>query len=384
MNKLIEKHSVPLARPSISDEDVEAVIGVLRSKWLAHGEFNHRFEELFAEMMGVSHAISMNSCTSALEAALLVAGIRGEVIIPSFTWVATANVVVLSGATPVFCEVDPITRNVTADLIAEKITPRTEAVICVHYGGQPCNMTEIVALCEKHGLFLIEDSAETIGATWEGSATGTFGVGCFSFFPTKNITTGEGGMLTCHDDFYAQKVRALIAHGIMSTTYAREKVQRPWLRAAETVGRNFRLPNPLAALGYQQMKRLPEFNARRQALARRYDDHFKTYAPIIKTPTVAEGATHVYQMYTILVPEYMRDHMILYLRDNDIGASVHFDPPVHIQPYYLAQGWKEGDLPITEALSREIITLPIYPDLTDAEQDWVIHCVGQAIEKFSA
>lgn len=384
VNKTVNKHSVPLARPSITQEDIDAVVEVLHSKWLAHGEFNHRFEEIFAEMMDVPHAISMNSCTSALEAALLVAGIKGEVIIPSFTWVATANVVVLSGATPVFCEIDPATRNVTAERIAEKITPRTEAVICVHYGGQPCNMTEIVALCEKHGLFLIEDSAETIGATWEGKATGTFGVGCFSFFPTKNITTGEGGMLTCQDDDYAQKVRALIAHGIMSTTYAREKVQRPWLRAAETVGRNFRLPNPLAALGYQQMKRLPMFNERRQELARRYNEHLAHYAPIIQTPVVAQGATHVYQMYTILVPEYMRDKMILYLRDNDIGASVHFDPPVHVQPYYLSQGWKEGDLPITERLAREIITLPIYPDLTDDEQDWVIHCVGQAVEKYSA
>ncbi|MCA9694382.1 MAG: DegT/DnrJ/EryC1/StrS aminotransferase family protein, partial [Myxococcales bacterium] len=183
---------VPLCRPCIGDEEINAVIEVIKSGWMAHGPYNHKFEEAFAAYLGVKHAIVMNSCTSALEVALRVPRIRGEVITPSFTFVATANTCLTSGATPVFCEVDEATRNVTAATIAERITPRTEAVMVVHYGGQVCQMDEIVALCERKGLRLIEDSAETLGATWRGRQAGSFGTGCFSFFPTKNITTGEG------------------------------------------------------------------------------------------------------------------------------------------------------------------------------------------------
>jgi len=284
--------------------------------------------------------------------------------------------------TPFFCDVDGPTRNVTAETIEARITSRTEAVIPVHYGGQPCQMEEIVRLCEKHSLLLIEDSAETLGATWKGRQAGSFGIGCFSFFPTKNITTSEGGMLTCHDDEFACKVRALISHGIASTTLAREKATRPWLRAAEMAGHNYRMPNPLAALGYCQLQRLGELNARRIALAQRYNTFLGPLAPMIRIPAVVEGATHVYQMYTIEVRADLRDAIVRHLRARGVGASVHFDPPVHLQPYYLEQGAYryKGMLPITERLAQELITLPIYPDMTDAEQDWVVHCLQEALE----
>jgi perosamine synthetase len=377
----MEKRQVPLCRPSIGDQEIEAVVQVLQSGWLAHGEYNHKLEEAFAQLIGVPHAISLNSCTSALEIALRVAGVRGEVVVPSMTFVATANVVVTNGATPVFCEVDGPTRNATAGAIAERITPRTEAVIVVHYGGQPCQMDEIVRLCERHHLLLIEDSAETLAATWQGRQAGSFGIGCFSFFPTKNITTGEGGMLTYRDDEFARKARALISHGIASTTMAREKSERPWLRAAEMAGHNYRLANPLAALGYYQLLRLEEMNDRRQALARRYDDLLASLSPSVRSPIVADGATHVYQMYTIEVGDGMRDAVLRYLRANGVGASVHFDPPVHLQPYYLELGDGPGSLPVTERLAGELITLPIYPDMTEADQDWVIKCLGDALEE---
>lgn len=377
----MERRNVPLARPSITQEEIDTVVEVLKSGWLAHGEYNHRFEEAFAEKIGVPHAISMNSCTSALEAALQAANIRGEVIIPSFTWVATANVVILARAKPIFCEIDPATRNVTAETIAEKITPQTEAVIVVHYGGQPCPMDEITALCERHGLFLIEDSAETIGATWNNRQAGSYGVGCFSFFPTKNITTAEGGMLTCKNDAFNKKVRGLIAHGVLSTTLAREKIERPWLRAAEMAGHNFRMPNPLAALGYGQIQRLDEMNAKRIQLADRYNQKLESLRATIQLPYVAPEATHVYQMYTILAPTDTRDQLLNFMRENGVGASAHFDPPVHLQPFYTEQGWKEGDLPITEELAKRIITLPIYPDMTEEEQDWVIYCLTNGLEE---
>jgi perosamine synthetase len=349
----------------------------LRSGWIAHGEYNHKFEELFACVIGVPHAISMNSCTSALEVALAVKGIKGEVIVPSMTWVATANVVVTAGATPIFCEVDPATRNMTVDRIASCLTPRTEAVIVVHFAGQPCRMDEIVALCEKHSLFLIEDSAETLGATWRGRQAGSFSVGCFSFFPTKNITTCEGGMLTCSDAEFDRKARALIAHGVSSTTFARDRAQRPWIRAAEMAGHNFRMPNPLAALGMMQLQRLDSMNKQRVAVAGKYHDRLKSLP--LRLPEVAGHATHVYQMFTVEADERVRDQTVQTLRQDGIGASVHFDPPVHLQPAYTAAGWKDGDLPETEALSRRLITLPMYPDMTDDEVDRVSQSLARVL-----
>lgn len=377
----MEKRKVPLAIPSIGQEEIDAVVETIKSGWLAHGEYNKKLEQVFEELLGVPHAISMNSCTSALEIALKVSGIKGEVIIPSFTFVATANVVVLNGATPVFCEVDEATRNVTAETIAEKITPKTEAIIIVHYAGQPCQMDEIMQLCKERDLLLIEDTAETIGATWKGKQAGSFGLACFSFYPTKNITTGEGGILTCFDDEFNKIARAVMAHGIMSTTYAREKEKKPWLRAAEMPGHNYRMSNPLAALGYHQMLKLESMNAKRIALAERYNRLLTEFQGKITTPVVAEGATHVYQMYTVQVNDKTRDAIVNYLRDNGVGASVHFDPPVHLQPYYQKHYNSDGILPVTEKLSRELITLPIYPDMTEEDQDWVMECIRNAFKQ---
>lgn len=377
----MEQRQVPLSRPSIGSKEIEAVLEVLESGWLAPGKYNRKFEEAFAQLIGVPYAITMNSGTSALEAALQVAGIKGEVIVPSFTFVATANAVVNAGAIPVFCDVDEATRNVTAKLIEEWITSRTEAIIVVHYGGQPCQMGDIIRLCERHHLLLIEDSAETIGATWQGQQAGSFGIGCFSFFPIKNITTGEGGMLTCIDSEFAQRVRAFIAHGISSTTLDRERMERPWIREAEMAGHNYRMSDILAAIGYHQLLRLEEMNNRRVALARRYDALLADLTSTICTPGVAEGATHVYQIYTVKVSESLRDALLHYLRRCGVGASVHFDPPVHRQPFYLARGGTRLELPVTDRLANCLITLPLYPEMTEEDQDYVVNCIREGSDE---
>jgi len=375
--KPLIKEKVPLCRAAIGKSEIACVNQALRSGWLAHGPFNHLFEKEFAKKIRVNHAVTMNSCTSALEAALKVAKIRGEVVVPSFTWVATANAVVNTGGHPVFADVDAGTRNVTAANLEAKITSQTEAVIVVHFGGQPCRMDEIVRLCQRRKLLLIEDSAETLGATWNGKQAGSFGVGCFSFFPTKNITTGEGGMLTCADSRFASEVRALMAHGVPSTTYDRRKVKRPWLRDAVGAGHNYRLSNLLAALGYQQLLRLDSLNHRRRILAKRYDLEIAKIDPRIRLPFVHPQATHAYQMYTITVPARFRDRLVLEMRARGIGASVHFDPPVHRQSFYLGRKYSRGKLPVTERLGLEIVTLPIYPDMKSSQQDLVLKALRE-------
>jgi perosamine synthetase len=371
----MSKMRVPLCRPSITAEEIELVAEVLRSGWLAEGEHNRRFEAAVAARAGATHAVALNSCTSALELALQASGVRGEVLVPSFTFVASANAVACAGATPVLCEVDRATRNVTADLLRERLTPRTEAVMVVHYGGQACAMDDIVSLCEERHLVLIEDSAETLGATWRGEPVGSFGVGCFSFFPTKAITTGEGGMLVCRDESLARKVRALASHGLASSTLERTRAERPWWREADLVGHNYRLPHPLAALGCAQLQRLDALNARRAERARRYDRELVALAPDLLTPAVAEGATHVYQMYTVLVGGGRRDALVRGLRARGVEASVHFQPPVHLHPAHLRHGGGPGSLPVCEQLAEEIVTLPLFPDMTDEEQAFVVQAL---------
>jgi len=354
---------IPLAIPSISENEKNAVLEVLNSGWLAPGNYNKEFEKQFAEFIGVKHAIAMNSATSALEIALKVNNIKGEVIVPSFTFVASANSIVTSGARPVFCDVDLETRNVTAAHIAPLINKKTEAVMVVHFGGQVCQMDEIVELCNKHNLLLIEDSAETLGATWNSKQAGSFGISCFSFFPTKNITTGEGGMFCCNDDDTASKARAIIGHGITSTTFSREKEERPWYRSAIMPGHNYRMSNILAAIGVFQLQKLNDMNEKRRVLANEYTKLINQLNLDIKTPFTHQSATHVYQMYTIHVDKNIRNKLVMFLRAKGIGASVHFDPPVHLQAFYKENFPIIHKLPNTEQLSESLITLPLYPDM---------------------
>jgi perosamine synthetase len=322
--------------------------------------------------------VAMNSCTSALHLALEAQGIRGEVLVPSFTWVASANAVVTAGATPVLVDIDPSTRCVDPEALAAAVGPGTEAVMVVHYGGQMADMDPIVHLCEQNGLALIEDSAETIGACYRGRPQGSFGTGCFSFFPTKNVTTGEGGMLTTSDAELHRRARALIGHGIESTTFERERVERPWLRAASHAGYNFRMSNVLAALGVEQMKRLEELNAGRRRAAARYQEALAGDERL-ELPVVAEGRTHVWQMFTVLVRGVDRTGFLARLRSLGVGASVHFDPPVHLQPRYRDAKVGPGGLARTEDVAARLVTLPLDPGLAKEDVDHVVDAVRWAL-----
>ena len=373
---------IPLSRPCLDNAERDAVVRVLESGWLAHGPLNREFEEAFARLIGVEHAVSLNSCTSALHLAIEALGLDGEVVVPSFTFVASANAVFTAGATPVFADIDEATRNVDAQTIEAALTERTQAIMPVHFGGQACDMRAIVELANRRGLVVIEDAAETIGGTCDGQVAGSFGIaGCFSFFPTKNLTTGEGGMLVTDDDELAARVRSLSAHGISTHTVDREKAERPWYRAAELPGYNFRMSQVLAAIGVEQVGKLAAMNGRRRDHARFLDGALD--GEVMVLPVERPNRMHVYQMYTVQVDTGFRDAFVRELRDLGVAASVHFDPPVHVQPCY-RERWPGLRLPVTEKVSASIVTLPLYPHMTDAELETMAETVNACARRLTA
>jgi len=367
---------IPLCRPYITDDEISLVREVLESGWLAHGPKNKSFEQEFASFIGTKRAVSLNSATSALQLAIQALNLKGDVIVPSFTFVASANSIVTAGCKPVFVDIDYDTCNIDVSKIEEKITPQTKAIMPVHYAGQSCKMAEIMELANKYDLKVIEDSAECIGGTYQNKKTGSFGVGCFSFFPTKNMTSGEGGMLTTNDEMFAERVQALRGHGILSSTFEREKIEKPWLRAATYAGYNYRLCDVLAAIGLAQLRKLSQMNELRRSHANYLNKNL--IFDDVDLPLESEGCQHVYQMYTIKLSERIdRTKFILELRRKSIGANVHFDPPVHQHPYYAKEGY---NLPVTEKVASSIVTLPMYPQLKREELDYVISSVGEVLK----
>jgi len=371
--------NIPLCIPNIDEEEFNLVREVLESGWLAHGPKNKEFEENFAEYIGVKKAVSQNSCTSSLQLAIQAQNIKGEIILPSFTFVASANAVINSGCKPIFADIEYDTCNIDPEQIRRKITEKTAAIMPVHFAGQSCKMDEIMEIAEKHNLEVIEDSAECIGGLFNGKKTGSFATGCFSFYPTKNITTGEGGMVTTDDEELANKISALRAHGILTSTFEREKQEKPWLRAATYAGYNFRLCDILAVIGLVQLKKLDEMNNKRREHANFLNKNLNLNE--IDLPVEQEKCKHVYQMYTIKVKNIDRTKFIMKLREKGVQASVHFDPPAHLQPYYLGLGWKKGVLPVTEKVSESIVTLPMFPQLTNEQLDFMVNAVEESVKE---
>ena len=362
--------NISLFKSCLDETDYLLMLRSLKTGWLTHGKNNLIFEKNFSKYIKSKYSVSMNSCTSALECALKIIKKKGEVIIPSWTWVSTANAVINTGNTPVFADVDLNSRNITADEIKKNISKKTIAVIVVHFAGLPCEMGKITKLIKRNKISLIEDSAETLGAKWKNRYTGSFGVGCFSFFPTKNITTTEGGMLTTNNKKEYIEVKKIIAHGI-------NKSKKPvfWHREADLPGHNYRLPNHLAALGISQLKKLEKFNKRRREIALKYNQFLIKYKNIFTIQELNKDYTHSYQMYTCLIKQNLRSNFLNFMKNNGVEVSAHFVPPLHKQNYlkkYVRKSLKNTDL-----LSKKIVTLPIYPNLKKNELSRIFQLIDK-------
>jgi dTDP-4-amino-4,6-dideoxygalactose transaminase len=383
----VRREFLPPFAPCLGQEEYEEVLDTLRSGWITMGPKTRQFEAAFAEHVGASRAIAVSSCTAGLHLAL-VAGDVGpgdEVITTPLTFCSTANVIVHQGATPVLADVRPDTYNVDPEQIEGRITPRTKALIPVHLGGQPCEMEAIQALADEHDLLVIEDAAHALGAEYKGRRIGTFAdVTVFSFYATKNLTTGEGGMICTEDEDLAERMSVLRLHGISSDAWKRYSDQGSWYYEVLLPGYKYNMTDVQAALGLHQLARQKRFQELREEYARIYTEAFSAL-PEITAPYVEDHVRHAWHLYMIrLNLERLiidRGQFIDRLRRENVGASVHFIP-LHLHPYYQQQyGFRKGDYPVAESVYEGILSLPLYPKMTRQDVDDVIEAVSRVISR---
>jgi dTDP-4-amino-4,6-dideoxygalactose transaminase len=384
----VRESFLPFHVPEIGEEDISAVAETLRSGWITAGPKVKDFEARFARFTGAGHAVAVNSGTAALHLALEAAGIgRGdEVLVPTLTFAATAEVVVQLGAKPVLVDCTPDTLNVDPAALDRAITSRTKAVIPVHFAGHPCAMDAILEIAAAHGLAVVEDAAHALPARWRGQMVGTIGdLTCFSFYATKTITTGEGGMITTQDPARAERMRIMSLHGISKDAWKRYTAEGSWHYEIIAPGYKYNLTDIAAAMGISQLARCDDFLRARLRCKRRYDEGFAGQ-DAIQTPTVHEDVEHAWHLYVIRVdPEQLRidrDQVIALLKARNIGVAVHFIP-LHLHPYYRdTYGYRPDDFPHATAAFERIISLPIYPRLSDADLDDVIAGVNGIVREY--
>jgi perosamine synthetase len=359
---------IPIARPTMGEEEKELVWSALESGSLAQGPRVRELEERFAAFIGVPHAVATSSGTTALHLALLAYGIGegDEVITVPFTFIVSATSVLFTGARPVFVDIQPDDFTIDPDLIEAAITPRTRAIMPVSLYGQPADMEAVAEIAERRGLVVVEDAAQAHGAAIGQRKSGTWGAGIFSFYPTKNMTTGEGGMITTSDGALVERI-ALLRNLGMKVRYHHD-----------IVGYNFRMSDIHASIGLAQLTKLPGNNARRQAIASRYDAELRG----VIAPLVRPGVTHVYHQYTIRVRE--RDAFVERLKQRGVGTGVYYPIPVHRQKPFLALGYGDQSFPVTEELTEQVLSIPVHASLTDAEVETVIGAVNETAAELGA
>ncbi len=373
---------IPYGRQAISEADIEAVVEVLRSPWLTTGPTVAAFEQDFARQVEAEHAVSFSNGTAALHGATHAAGIGpgDEVIVPPMTFAASANAVLYQGGTPVFADVCPETLLLDPHQAEARISERTRAIIAVDYAGQPCDYSALRALADRHQLLLIADACHSLGGSWQGRPCGSLAdLSAFSFHPVKPMTTAEGGMVTTDNPAFAERLRRFRNHGIDSD-HRQRAASGSWYYQMTELGYNYRLSDLQAALGLSQLPRVPEWTARRQQVAARYAERFADQ-PLIRPLRTQPSAGHAFHLFVVRVPQ--RDQVFAALRENKIGVNVHYTP-VHLHPYYREQlGTGPGDCPVAEAAYAEILSLPIFPGLTDVQIERVADCLIEAVATFN-
>ncbi len=364
---------IPIAQPLISDQEIDEVVKVLKSGFIAQGPKVALFEEKFAEYIGVEHAVATTSGTTALHLALLALAIEkgDEVITTPFSFAATANSILFTGARPVFVDIDPKTYNLDPQKITEAITDKTKAIMPVHLYGQPADMDPIKKIAEENNLWIIEDAAQAHGAQYHNQMIGSLGdLACFSFYPTKNMTTGEGGIITTDSDELADAARILRSHGESE-------------RYNHTVlGYNFRMTDIAAAIGLVQLKRLDEFTKSRIENAEYLTTHIDTIEGIV-SPFVADQVKHVFHQYTVRVENGKRDAVKDFLTELGVGTGVHYPKTIYGQKLYQGMGIT-GNCPQAEKAASEVLSLPVHPGLTVEDLGEIVNLLEEASEKFFA
>jgi dTDP-4-amino-4,6-dideoxygalactose transaminase len=374
---------IPLADIDFDSREEEAVLEVLKSRWLTMGSVTQAFEEEFSSYVGAPHAIAVANGTAALHLACLGIGLGpgDEVIVPSLTFVATANAIRYTGAIPVFADIESEQDlDISITSIEQKLTDRTRAIIIMHYGGYACDMPAITRLAKAHGLMVIEDAAHAIGTEDEGCKAGTWGdVGCFSFFSNKNMTTGEGGMVVTNNEAAADKMRIMRSHGMTSMSWDRHR-GHAWSYDVVELGYNYRMDEMSAVLGLAQLKRIDELMQKRERVARMYTQRLAKMRGVqtpYRAPTTTRASWFVYVIR--FAPEIDRDRVVRELAAREIPSRPYF-APIHLQPFYRAQfGFKDGDFPITERIARSTLALPFHGNLTEREIDWVCKTLSQVL-----
>jgi perosamine synthetase len=386
--KPVRETLLPYARQSITEDDIHSVVDVLRSDWLTTGPKVDEFEEKFAAWVGAKHAVSFSSGTAALHGAALAAGLKpgDEAITSPLTFVATANCVLYQGATPVFADVSGDTLNIDPDRIAERVTPKTRAILPVAYGGHPAALDTILALAERHGLTVVEDACHALGAECHGRRTGSIAhMTVFSFHPVKHLTTGEGGMVTTDRAEFAESLRKFRSHGI--TRNARERnASGAWFYDVAQLGFNYRLTDMACALGISQLEKLETNLARRHAIADRYAAGFLDL-PGIAIPREREDVKSAWHLYPIRIDKDAlgvdRDQFFRALRAENIGVNVHYIP-VHLHSYYRDRfGFNGGEYPAAEHAYEQLISLPMFHGMSDQDVEDVIAAVRKVVLHYS-
>lgn len=380
---------IPFHKPHITEDEIKEVMDSLRSGWLTMGPKTIEFENRFREYVGSMNAVSANSCTACLHLALKAIDITegDEVITPNITFTATAEVVTYFNARPVLVDVEEDTLNIDVSKIEEKITDKTRAIIPVHFGGQPCDMDEIIDIAQKYNLFIIEDAAHALPAFYDNRKIGTIGdITCFSFYATKTLSAGEGGMITTDNDDWAERMRILRLHGISRDAWKRYSEEGSWYYEVIEAGYKYNMTDLHASVGIAQLRKLEDMWQKRKEIAKRYTENFREIKGI-ETPVVKKDRESAWHLYVIKLKTEMlkidRNQFMDELKKRGIGTSVHFIP-LHRHHYYRKNFiYEPGNFGVSEKLYERIISLPIYPSMTQGDVDRVINSVEDIVRQYS-